>query len=84
MALSKRQEFGKIEVLPDGQIQLREDRVIEEDGVEVARTYRRSVLEPSATLPTIDPRVRAIANAIWTPTVVAAYLAKKAEPIQLP
>jgi len=35
MALTERKEIGKMEILPDGIIQVRTDTVIERDGVEV-------------------------------------------------
>lgn len=75
--ITKRTEFGKIEILPDGQIQLREDTVIEDDGVEVARTYHRSVLEPSAKVDHPDVRVASIATTLWTPDVVQSFEEKK-------
>jgi hypothetical protein len=76
--ITKRIEFGKIEVLPDGQIQLRQDTVIEEDGAELSRTYHRSVLEPALSIAHPDTRVTQIATVIWTPEVVAAFEQEKA------
>ena len=77
--LTKRTEFGKIEILPDGQIQLREDTVIEEDGVELSRLYHRAVLEPKTDASHPDVRVSAVAAILWTPEVVDAYEKKKAD-----
>ena len=74
MALTERNVIGKIEVLEDGQIQLREDTVIERDGVEVSRIYHRRVLEPGVAVASErDVRIQSIAEVIWTPDVIAAY-----------
>lgn len=75
--ITKRAEFGKIEILPDGVIQLREDTIIEEDGIELSRTYHRSVLEPSTEKAHPNARVAAVAAALWTPDVVQAFEDKK-------
>jgi len=77
--LTKRIETGSITILVDGQVNVREDTVVEEDGVELSRTYHRRVLEPSAAVDTPDPKLAAILAAVWTPEVVAAYAVLKAE-----
>ncbi len=80
--ITKRVEFGKIEILVDGQIQLREDTVIEEDGVELSRTYHRSILKPDMDPKTItDTRLSAIIPVLWTQAVIDAYNQKKPAPI---
>lgn len=71
--------IGKIEVLEDGQIQIREDRVILDDGVEVTRLYHRSVLEPGDDVKDKEQRIQLIASVIWTPELVAEYKRKKGE-----
>lgn len=76
--ITKRIEHGVITILADNQVQVRTDTVIEEDGVELSRTYHREVLEPSLELPG-DPRLRAIVSAIWTPVVVETFARAKAE-----
>jgi hypothetical protein len=85
--ITERIELGRIEVLPDGQLQLREDRVIlEEDGVtEITRTYHRRVLEPTLELSDDvkgypDARLLAVTTVLWTPDVVKAYEEKKKQP----
>ena len=47
MALEKVTEVGSIEVLPMGQIQVRTDTIIKEDGKEINRSYHRHVVEPN-------------------------------------
>ena len=75
MAISKRLEIGSRNVLADGQIQVRVDTVIEEDGVELSRTYHRKVLAPGDDVTAEDPSVKFVAGAVWTPAVIAAYKA---------
>lgn len=49
MALTKRTFVDKYEILTEtGNVQVREATVIEEDGVELSRTYLRYVVEPTA------------------------------------
>ena len=73
MALYIEREELKEEILPNQVIQLRVATVIERDGVEVGRTYHRSVYSPGDDLSEAPDEVQAIASALWTPTVVAAY-----------
>jgi hypothetical protein len=75
MALEEKSVVDKIEVLLAGQIQVRRRDQILKDGVEVAATYHRHVLSPGDELTNEDPRVVAIAEATWTPEVIAAYQA---------
>ena len=75
MALSEVSVVDKIEVLLQGQIQVRTRNQVLRDGVEIAATYHRHVLAPGDDLTNEDPRVTAIAAATWTEEVVAAYQA---------
>jgi len=75
MALEEKSVVDKIEVLLQGQIQVRRRDQILKDGVEVAATYHRHVLSPGDDLTNEDSRVVAIAEATWTPEVIAAYQA---------
>jgi hypothetical protein len=82
--ITKRTEIGKIEILSDGQIQVRRDTVIEEDGVELSRRYARFVLEPSSDTSGIpDNRVQRVGQVVWTPAVVAAYAAAKSARVSI-
>jgi hypothetical protein len=79
--ITKRTEYGMMTILPDGQIQLRQDTVIEEDGVELSRTYHRSVLKPGDDVSTAtDARIPVLTAAVWTPDVLSAFTAKSAVP----
>jgi urease accessory protein UreE len=73
MALEEKSVVDKIEVLLQGQIQVRRRDQVLKDGVEIAATYHRHVLSPGDDLTNEDPRVVAIAEATWTPEVIANY-----------
>jgi urease accessory protein UreE len=75
MALEEKSVVDKIEVLLLGQIQVRRRDQVLRDGTEIAATYHRHVLSPGDDLTNEDPRVVAIAEATWTPEVIAAYQA---------
>jgi len=75
MALEEKSVVDKIEVLLLGQIQVRRRDQVLKDGVEIAATYHRHVLSPGDDLTNEDPRVVAIAEATWTPEVIATYQA---------
>jgi hypothetical protein len=73
MALEEISVVDKIEVLLNGSIQVRRRDQILKDGVEVAATYHRHVVNPGDDVSNEDPRVAAIASVTWTKEVVAAY-----------
>jgi len=73
MAITKRTEIGSMEVLPMGQIQIRTDTIIEEDGVELSRKYHRHVVEPDSDTSNEDQRVKDVANTVHTPAVKQAW-----------
>lgn len=65
MSLTKSTAVDLIEVVGTN-IQVRTATVINDDGVEIAKTYHRHVLAPGDDLTSQDPKVVAIANAIWS------------------
>jgi hypothetical protein len=72
--------LGKIEILEDGQIQIREDTVIERDGKEITRLYHRRVLEPDVELNPSEPdMILNVAKAVWTSKVITSYKVKKSK-----
>jgi hypothetical protein len=73
MSLSEVSVIDKIEVLLHGQIQVRVRNQILKDGKEIAATFSRHCLCPGEDLSGQDPKVVAIAEATWTPEVVAEY-----------
>jgi hypothetical protein len=74
MALIEKTIVDKIEVLENNSIQVRAANIIEKDGVEISRTFHRHVVTPSQDISGEDKKVQAIANAIWTDEIIAAYL----------
>ena len=78
MAITKRTEI-KEEILPNQTIQVRITTVVEEDGVELARSHHRHVVVPGQDVTGEPQEVQDIAAALWTADVIAAYNASIAE-----
>ena len=78
MALEKKTVTGQIEVGELGTIGLRTDTVVLDDGVELNRSFHRKVLHPNDDVSGEDAKVQAVASAVWTDEVVAAYVAAQA------
>ena len=87
MAITKRTENDKIEVVNKWNVQIRTATVIEEDGTELSRSYHRHALSPwlssydkdtkkwthiATDISGEDADVQAIANAAWTDANKAA------------
>ena len=86
MAITKTTEVPKIEIVGTWNIQVATDTVIKEDDTEIGRSRHRHVLQPFTS--SVDgttwthtdtdisaeaTEVQAIANAVWTDAVKAAY-----------
>ena len=78
MAITKRTEL-KEEILPNQVIQIRTTTVVEEDGVELARSHHRHTVHPGEDVSGEAQEVQDIAAALWTDEVIAAYNASIAE-----
>ena len=66
----------KIEIIPPYSIlQCRRADITEKDGVEVGRTYHRHVRVPGDDVSEDCAELQAVAAALWTPEVIAAYQA---------
>ena len=88
MALTERSENDKIEVVGQYKsIQVRRADIVERDGVEIARSFHRHVLQPgtvaegTSTLTDTDisgedADVQAICNAAWTDAVKESWRVK--------
>ena len=73
MAFTEKQEY-KVEVIPPFKVlQVRRADIVEKDGVEVGRTYHRHVRNPGDDVSSNCAEVQAIAGALWTDEVIAAY-----------
>ena len=85
MALTKETVVDKIEVLEDGNIQVRTATRVLEDGAQLSSSFHRHILVPSTKasgswadtdISGEDARVQAVANATWTAAVKTAYQEK--------
>lgn len=74
MALSKRNAY-KYEISETGAISVRRADIISENGVEIARSYHRHLLQPGADISNEIPEVKAIAAIVHTPERISAYQA---------
>ena len=73
MAFTERQEH-KLEIIPPyNVIQCRRADIVEKDGKEVGRTYHRHVRNPGEDVSEDCAELQAVAAALWTPEVIAAY-----------
>ena len=86
MALSERSENDKIEVVGQYKaVQVRRADIVERDGVEIARSFHRHVLNCGSLdsnndlvdtdISGEDADVQAVCNAVWTQSVKDAYKA---------
>ena len=74
MAITKRTEEDKIEVVgPHKMIQVRTATVIEEDGVELSRSFHRHVVAPDSDSSKESADVKAMVAQFHTDAVKAAY-----------
>ena len=74
MAITKRTEQDKIEVVGSNKmIQIRTATIIEEDGVEISRSFSRHVVAPNSDISGESAEVKAISNAVHTDALKAAY-----------
>ena len=87
MALSESLEYDKIEIVSEyKQVQVRKATVVKKDGVELARSFERFVLDICSlngnddlveTDISAEPaEIQAVCNAVWTTDVKAAWKAK--------
>jgi predicted component of type VI protein secretion system len=72
--LTEQSKIDMLQILEDGQIQVRKATAILRDGLVVSTEYHRQVLEPGAenAQEILGDRF-AIAQAAWTPEVIQAY-----------
>jgi len=75
MALTEDSIVDSIDVLPDGQIQVRRADRIFRDGIEISKSYHRHVVSPGDDLSKEDSRVADIGAVVHTAEVIAAYKA---------
>ena len=73
MSLTETKTIDQITVTDNGTVLYREATRIMRDGEQIAQTYHRSSLTPGQDLTGVPANVVAIAQAAWTPEVIAAY-----------
>ena len=74
MAITKTTEIAKIEVVGKYKaVQVATDTVIKEDDNEISRSRHRHVVHPDMDISGEDAEVQAVANAVWTDSVKAAW-----------
>jgi len=78
MALTKEIVIDRIEILENCTLQIRQNTRIKEDGKELSSSYSRWMLQPGESTEGQDPKVIAIAAAVWTSEVISAYQAAQA------
>ena len=71
-----------IEVIENGSIQVRTKTAIKEDGVEISSKFHRHVVVPGADYSAEDAKVQAIAAAVHTSEVIAAYQSSLVAPTE--
>jgi hypothetical protein len=82
MSLEKTTSVDQITVTENGIVLYREATRVVEGGNEIAKTYHRTSLTPGQDLAGQPANVAAIAQAAWTPEVIAAYQQAQAEAAQ--
>ncbi len=75
--LTEQTVIDKIEILENGQIQVRKSRRIFDNDIKIAEAYHRHVLEPGQGLVGEDKRVADHARLAWTPEVIESFRLKK-------
>ena len=79
MTITKETEIAKIEVVGEYKaVQVATDTVIKEDDNEISRSRHRHVVHPDMDISGEDAEVQAVANAVWTDAVKAAWADFKA------
>ena len=82
MSLTETKVIDQITVTENGTVLYREATRILKDGDQIAQTYHRTSLTPGQDLTGQPANVQAIAQAAWTPEVIAAYQQAQAEAAQ--
>ena len=74
MALSKQKVQDKVEIVSAFKhIQIRYSNQILEDGVVISDSFERTVVSCGDYDKAYEHNVKAIADAVWTPEIIAAY-----------
>jgi DNA-binding transcriptional LysR family regulator len=82
MSLTETKVIDQITVTENGTVLYREATRILKDGEQIAQTFHRTSLTPGQDLTGQPANVQAIAQAAWTPEVIAAYQQAQADAAQ--
>lgn len=74
--LTKNIKIDQITIGEDKTIFVRQATTILDDGNQISKTFHRTTLVPGSDLAGQDQSVIDIANLVWTPEVIADYIAK--------
>ncbi len=74
----------QMEILEDGQIQVRCADIVLKDGIEISRTYHRKVLSPNDDVTKEPKKIKKISSVVWTPEVVSDFVAAKSAALETP
>ena len=75
MSLTEIKTIDQITVTENGTVLYREATRILRDGEQIAQTFHRTSLVPGQDISGVPAQVAAIAQAVWTPEIIAAYQA---------
>jgi hypothetical protein len=75
MALTEDEIIDSIDVLVDGQLQVRKANRVFRDGVEISQSFHRHVVAPGDDLSLEDSRVAEIGAVVHTAEVIATFKA---------
>lgn len=74
MSLEKIKKIDKIEIIGDYKcLQVREAVIVEENGVELSRSYHRCSFTPSDDVSSQPDEIKNIANILWTDELKQEY-----------
>jgi hypothetical protein len=79
MALTETTIVDQTTVLENGVLEVRETTTIYKNGEEVSKTYTRFTFSPGDDVSAMPQLVQDIAALAWTPQVIAAFQAQRAE-----
>ena len=73
---TKQQVIDRISIEEDGVLLVRRAlRVFDDDGTKIGERFHRATYTPGQDVTNEPPRIRQLANFLWTPAVIAAYAA---------
>ena len=73
MSLTKEVTIDKIEIVENGNVQVRQVTKIMEDGNELSKSFHRWTIAPGEDYSNQTENVKAICQVTHTPAVIAAY-----------